>query len=696
MKKSENEVETTTADRKGRPDSISVFELNPCSSINSIVLAGGGSTNPSTIVVSTEAASMGWRRRRRCNKNIVLGGLDDTPKDSIPNKDAFSTPNISREREAPPNDPNATIDIPQSRISSCSNLQTIHSGTFRIAASSSSSSSSSFDTVSSSNIEQKQVSTNNPCANNRSLVSLVLLEGETNDVKGMGHNNNNNNNNSTNRNNAKDELNYPSNVLLHNAQSRLSPSSFSLPSSASTTDRAQVFRRSESPLSLLLSLVLSHDDDGDDSLDVLRISSSSDDELACGARPVLRCSPNPYIFVDDKEPDFDGERKEPELPHNQAPAQHPAANSTTMVPQEVKEASRMSPLTWARFNHERGRIVAKQMMETLQTNRNQAIQEDDDAAFLKEQDAHDGNLNQWHRFKSIFQSSQHHSPVNSSRPSVRSLVASNQNRRVKIRLAGGDSDDRMCLGDGRRRKHRISDLACQAILDDAEFSNYDPRSFPLLCFNTAKRSDSTNNRNGSEPLRNHIVNFSAREAVLRAKEASHGKIIAGTVVGLEDTSSSSGDDEDVAYDNDNDDGHVAFPRSFSLMAEDYDFGAIGQRIASGDNIAALMSDISSDHTFHELDISNHSYDSCFQRLPAEDASALGIAVESRELIAQIRGRAGIVGDFQKRDKPGDACSSTIDDLVPWIHLYGGIWMPHYEVYVARAVHRFRQWLLSPE
>ena len=77
------------------------------------------------------------------------------------------------------------------------------------------------------------------------------------------------------------------------------------------------------------------------------------------------------------------------------------------------------------------------------------------------------------------------------------------------------------------------------------------------------------------------------------------------------------------------------------------------------------------------------------RITTEDiATALDLSDEGRRLLTHIRGRAGVIDD-PEQDLPDEVNGSG---QLPWIHLQDNVWMPHYEEYVVRSVHRFQKQL----
>ena len=58
------------------------------------------------------------------------------------------------------------------------------------------------------------------------------------------------------------------------------------------------------------------------------------------------------------------------------------------------------------------------------------------------------------------------------------------------------------------------------------------------------------------------------------------------------------------------------------------------------------------------------------------------------------GRAGIIDDLHETLPETDDLGGGGVPLLPWIHLFDQIWMPHYEEYVVRAVHAFSRRLMN--
>jgi hypothetical protein len=182
-------------------------------------------------------------------------------------------------------------------------------------------------------------------------------------------------------------------------------------------------------------------------------------------------------------------------------------------------------------------------------------------------------------------------------------------------------------------KHRISDSAVQALSEGDQ-------SYMNSC--------------SAVLTRNNIVDFGSWEAALKVNDYTQ-----------ESKSRSSGEHTDSEE-------HVVVAKAATLLVKDF----IAESSIS--KMSTLREELEDPY-----------------RPTAEDvASALGIVYESRVLLDHVRGRAGIIDDLQSLNEPEPTQTSPPETtMIPWIHLYDALWMPHYEEYVVRAVHAFARLLL---
>ena len=80
------------------------------------------------------------------------------------------------------------------------------------------------------------------------------------------------------------------------------------------------------------------------------------------------------------------------------------------------------------------------------------------------------------------------------------------------------------------------------------------------------------------------------------------------------------------------------------------------------------------------------------RLTADHVAVLlDVGDDAASLLHRLRGRAGAV-EMEPAATTGDAKDTN---GVPYLHLSGDVWIPHYEEYVVRSVEAFTQFLRTP-
>jgi hypothetical protein len=370
----------------------------------------------------------------------------------------------------------------------------------------------------------------------------------------------------------------------------------------------------------------------------LRVSSS--DEMSANTK----C----YIFTDDDDDCLTQSSK------------YRTADLATLGSRiGMSDLSQVSPHTWEKYNQNRGRIVAQQMLQPFRHR-----DEEDNTDPLSDDD--DMKLD------GLFE---RHRPFFLGRVFGRKKAAINPSKRFTESTSPLDN----CSNQLRRhtvKRHRVSDLACQAIADAERGSTTDSSS--SLLFNRTKR---VNGDSGSSAVltRNMLVDFGAWEALLRNKDPIDSKRDEFRLkdCALEETSHSAADE---GHD---DDESVLFIKAASLLVQDFIFG---NKDSAGLH-RSTRPYLSDDGSLHKCDD-----ESCaFERRTAEEiAVALGIAQDGCHLLGHIRGRAGIIEYLQNDDddESGNGLS------LPWIHLFDDVWMPHYEEYVVRAVHSFSRLLMN--
>jgi hypothetical protein len=200
------------------------------------------------------------------------------------------------------------------------------------------------------------------------------------------------------------------------------------------------------------------------------------------------------------------------------------------------------------------------------------------------------------------------------------------------------------------KKHRISDLAVQAIADTCGGG---PHSASIT--------------------RNALVDFAYWEQAILNNQHSSFFLDGGTAT----TSSSSLADDDTNDVVDDDTSGVVV-KAVSLMVQD------------GSSATAAPCSPSS-KALSQYDSILDEFDDMSRPSSEEVAQALNIEEEGRLVLSLVRGRTGMVEDLLD-PPPSHACKDRI--MVPWIHIVDDLWIPHYEEYVIRAVHAFSQQLLS--
>jgi hypothetical protein len=76
--------------------------------------------------------------------------------------------------------------------------------------------------------------------------------------------------------------------------------------------------------------------------------------------------------------------------------------------------------------------------------------------------------------------------------------------------------------------------------------------------------------------------------------------------------------------------------------------------------------------------------------------SLGLAGDdhARHCLQTLRARAGVIDDLESLcDPDADENDPHKDNVLPWMHIEGDLWMPHYEEYVLQTVHAFHRRLL---
>lgn len=360
--------------------------------------------------------------------------------------------------------------------------------------------------------------------------------------------------------------------------------------------------------------------------------------------------------------------------------------------------SNVSPTTWENYNKERGRIVAHQLLQPFQKNNGGAAGGGDTEESHSDCDDDDEGDEDTSPHKRFSSSSSPKNRLSLLGRRGRGLFFSPTKKRFTEStspLDGGvtGSDDSNNNNSNNSSKHRVSDLACQAIADA-----------------TATTASAKNNKLSSAVLtRNALVDFGAWEAVLRSKAAvnknkhyrnsSHPGIrvddddedVCTAILGLEETSHSSDDDDD-------DDVSVLFIKTASLMVQDFIFGSSSTKRSSKTKTTIKQRQ----HVVQAQMSIRDGLDECRRSTSEDVAAALGIADEGRLLLAHIRGRAGIIDDLCDDDDHDDETNTSTPESsvannnnnIPWIHLYDAVWMPHYEEYVVRAVHAFSRRLMD--
>ena len=192
-----------------------------------------------------------------------------------------------------------------------------------------------------------------------------------------------------------------------------------------------------------------------------------------------------------------------------------------------------------------------------------------------------------------------------------------------------------------QKKHRISDLAVQAIADTCP--NIHSASF----------------------TRNHLVDFAFWEQALL-----HPPADAGTA----ETSTSS-----TVLDDENDE-------------EEPSGAAVLKAVSMMDGTTAVAAPSLPSWNATHYDSILEEFDALSRSSSEEVAAALRIESQGRAVLSLIRGRTGMVEDLSL-----DPCTidrATTMMMIPWIHIIDDLWIPHYEEYVIRAVHAFSRQLLS--
>jgi hypothetical protein len=170
----------------------------------------------------------------------------------------------------------------------------------------------------------------------------------------------------------------------------------------------------------------------------------------------------------------------------------------------------------------------------------------------------------------------------------------------------------------------------------------------------------------------------------------------------EDTSHSSTCEDDATT---NDDAPALLIKAVSLLVQDFIFGPISSTTTHTTTPAAVSSSSTSSPTTTTT-ARKHSFrdefDTMYRPTSEDIARSLDIVEQGQVVLCHIRGRTGVVDDLQ-HDSRSPHCSQTDHDvasssslsmMIPWIHLYDTIWIPHYEEYVIRAVYNFSCQLFS--
>jgi hypothetical protein len=392
-----------------------------------------------------------------------------------------------------------------------------------------------------------------------------------------------------------------------------------------------------------------------DPLDVLSSPLSQENNLRLSSSDEMSTNTKCYIFMDDDDECLTQSSKDR------------TADLATLGSRIVmNDLSQVSPHTWEQYNQNRGRIVAQQMLQPFRRR----DEEDNTDPLSDEEEMNLDGLFERHR------------PFFLGRVFGRKKVALHPSKRFTESTSPLDNFSAQ-LRHNTIKRHRVSDLACQAIADaDAERGSMTGSSSSLLSYRTKRVNDDS----GSSAVltRNMLVDFRAWEALLRNKDHVDSKRnecrIKDKVASdcaLEETSHSSADDE--GHD---DDASNLFIKAASLLVQDFIFGSRD----SAEHDLSTRPSLSNEDSLNKWDDESAAFE---RRTSEEVAVALGIAQDGCHLLGHIRGRAGIIDNLQDDgDESGNGLS------LPWIHLFDDVWMPHYEEYVVRAVHSFSRLLMT--